>query len=174
METRNVDKDALLRIAACQVTVSLAQRLLDSIGEYFDDRFDKQVNRKFALRAFQLAARLDVPTFGDSAVQESLDNMWYYDNPLTRAARSVVQLLSDVVNFATQCGVLISVLQGHYEGARFLIVVGLLRLLYDIASESTFSRYHQRRSGTCGHVKNSLQYVLIGAMLRMGSEDIRR
>lgn len=150
MESRTVDKDALLHIAAGQVAVTVIQRVLEQIGEYFDERFDKQVARKFALRAFDVAARLDVPTHGDLSVQESIDNMWYYyENPLTRASRSGVQLLSDVVNFATQCGVLIAVLQGHYDGARFLIVVGVLRLLYDIASESTFNHYRRRGGERC-------------------------
>ncbi|KAJ3525756.1 hypothetical protein NMY22_g10441 [Coprinellus aureogranulatus] len=146
VETRSVDKDALLRIAAGQVAVSIIGRVLDSTGDHLDRRFDERVTNKFALRAFHVAARLDVPTHNDPSVRETIDDMWYsFQNPLTRAARSVVQLLSDVVNFATQFVVLISVLQGHYEGARFLIVVGLLRLLYDIARESgTYYRPHNR------------------------------
>ncbi|TEB32319.1 P-loop containing nucleoside triphosphate hydrolase protein [Coprinellus micaceus] len=175
VETRTVNKDALLRIAGGQVVVSVLQRGLRSLGNHLNERFDKRVGRKFASRAFRVAARLDVPTHGDSSVRQTIDSLYYYDeNPLTRGSRDVVQLFSDAVNFATQCGVLFSVLQGHYEGAQFLLVVGILRLLYDIAADAAPSRSRYRGRGAYAAKTTDDDYLQKSGLESMVAQDSYR
>ncbi|KAF5332651.1 hypothetical protein D9611_005204 [Ephemerocybe angulata] len=129
MEERKVDKDALFRIGAGRViTAFMQQVLLDSVT-FLGDRFNRRVRDGFALRHFQLSARLDIPTYHDKLHQ--LHSLQYGYRSVWAVFETAISAISTAVNLVAHTAVLYRVLNGHKE-MRFLLISGFVHIALEV------------------------------------------
>ncbi|KAF9242363.1 P-loop containing nucleoside triphosphate hydrolase protein [Melanogaster broomeanus] len=102
VESRTVDKDVLLQVAAGRVACTVAERLLQYSRSRISHPLNMAIKQFYSSHIFHAMARLDVPTFEDPAVQ--------------RQARVTSNVIMTVIRLSSQVTVLIGVLRDQQDG----------------------------------------------------------
>ncbi|KAG1777296.1 P-loop containing nucleoside triphosphate hydrolase protein [Suillus placidus] len=111
IETRTVDTTVLIHVAVGRVACTVATRLLQYARSRIVIPINMSIKRFYAGHIFHSMARLDVPTFEDSAVQRQLESAWASTNVIM----TVIRLLS-------QISVLFTVLREQQDGSLLAIL----------------------------------------------------
>ncbi|KAJ7037377.1 P-loop containing nucleoside triphosphate hydrolase protein [Mycena alexandri] len=118
VEHRTVDRDLLFQVALSRLICSAATRLLQHAQSRLYRPLNERIRQHFAVQAFHARARLDVPTYTDSAVQRQLENSTSssrssiaWNNVLT-----ILHLISTGVELVSQFSVLFAMLRDQRDG----------------------------------------------------------
>ncbi|KIL71102.1 hypothetical protein M378DRAFT_156053 [Amanita muscaria Koide BX008] len=84
LSERSVDKHFLLGTAAGRLLCSISSRLLTTFLKLIDEPLNKRIKRFYSKHYFHALARLDLPTFEDTAVQQQ------FEEALPRSTKSSV------------------------------------------------------------------------------------
>ncbi|KAF7340233.1 ABC transporter related protein [Mycena venus] len=74
VEYRTVDRNLLFQVAASRLICSAITRVLQHVQNLLYKPLNERIRQHYAIHNFHARARLDVPTYSDSAVQRQLDN----------------------------------------------------------------------------------------------------
>jgi hypothetical protein len=119
VDKRTVDKELLLRVAGGRVSCTMASRLLSHCRDRVQNPLNKRIKQHYSTHIFRAMARLDVPTFEDSAIQRQMESAW------STTGRSSVcwdtiqmasAMMSTLTRLFSQVSVLISVLHNQRDG----------------------------------------------------------
>ncbi|KAJ3547937.1 hypothetical protein NMY22_g1463 [Coprinellus aureogranulatus] len=175
VETRTVDKDALLRVAALRIVMPfLRHALRDCIG-ILSEAIHKRIEAFYTFRAFRTASKLDVPTFADKEVQQSfysLSSRGGYSHMTWYMFTSIMDIFSGVIYVASQVMVLISVFRDSPE-ALFLAAISMAQIFVDQIS-SHARMYRKRDTGVHAWKTSNDDYVLNKGLRSMASKEIYR
>lgn len=132
MERRTVDKSLLAHMTLGALGCKLAERLLEAARSKVSLPLQDRINKHYAVRLFEARARLDLPTFDDSAVQRQLDSASSVNGQgVAWGTISMVSgLVSTFLKIATQVTVLATVLKSQRDGL-LLAVLCLIPSLSD-------------------------------------------
>ncbi|KAJ7671929.1 P-loop containing nucleoside triphosphate hydrolase protein [Mycena rosella] len=118
VENRSVDRHLLIQVAASRLLCAAINRLLLHGQALLYRPLNEKIRQHYAVQTFQARARLDVPTYADSAVQRQLDNSSTssrtsiaWNNVLT-----TLHLVSTGIELVSQFSVLISMLRDQRDG----------------------------------------------------------
>ncbi|KAJ6573835.1 P-loop containing nucleoside triphosphate hydrolase protein [Mycena vulgaris] len=118
VENRSVDRHLLLQVAASRLICAAATRLLNHGQGLLYRPLNERIRQHYAVQSFQARARLDVPTYSDSAVQRQLDDSSTssrtsvaWNNVLT-----TLQLFATGIELVSQFSVLINMLRDQRDG----------------------------------------------------------
>ncbi|KAJ6569472.1 P-loop containing nucleoside triphosphate hydrolase protein [Mycena capillaripes] len=118
VEHRTVDRNLLLQVAASRLICSAATRLLQHGQNRLYKPLNERIRQHYAVQTFHARARLDVPTYADSAVQRQLENSTTssrtsiaWNNVLT-----TLHLVSTGVELVSQFSVLFNMLRDQRDG----------------------------------------------------------
>ncbi|KAG2030068.1 P-loop containing nucleoside triphosphate hydrolase protein [Suillus americanus] len=127
METHTVDKAVVIHVAVGRVTCAVASHLLRHIESRIRIPINMSIKQFYATHIFHSMARLDLPTFTDSAVQKQLDFALHHRMMGTSLAWQAVQGLTSLAATATsmlsQLFVLFTVLRKQQDGP-LLVILG--------------------------------------------------
>jgi hypothetical protein len=76
IETRTVDKAVLIRVAAGRTACTIVARILRYVQSRIKSPLNMSIKQFYAQHLFRSMARIDVPTFEDSAIQRQLESAW--------------------------------------------------------------------------------------------------
>ncbi|KAG1845090.1 P-loop containing nucleoside triphosphate hydrolase protein [Suillus subalutaceus] len=120
METHTVDTAVVIHVAVGRVTCAVASHLLQHIESRIRIPINMSIKQFYATHIFHSMARLDLPTFTDSAVQMQLDFAAHHRMMGTSLAWEAVQGLTSLATTATsmlsQLFVLLTVLRKQQDG----------------------------------------------------------
>lgn len=114
-----MDKDLLFRVAAGRFTCSVLTRLLRFGKQKIAIPLNSRIKHFYSVHIFHAMARLDVPTFDDTAVQRQLEQSFPPDSRSSVAWDTVVvtlHIFSTVLQLISQLSVLNGVLRGQRDG----------------------------------------------------------
>ncbi|KAG1825435.1 P-loop containing nucleoside triphosphate hydrolase protein [Suillus subaureus] len=127
METRTVDTAVVIHVAVGRVTCAVASHLLRHIQSRIRIPVNMSIKQFYARHIFHSMARLDLPTFTDSAVQKQLDFAAQHRVLGTSLAWEAIQGLTNLVATATsmfsQLFVLFTVVRKQQDGP-LLVILG--------------------------------------------------
>jgi hypothetical protein len=119
IETRTVDKAVLIRVAAGRTACTIVARILRYVQSRIMSPLNLSIKQFYIQLLFRSMARLDVPTFEDSAIQRQLESTgsaswgssvaWSTVSMTTGVAMTVIRLVS-------QLSVLSAVLREQQDG----------------------------------------------------------
>ncbi|EMD41302.1 hypothetical protein CERSUDRAFT_109898 [Gelatoporia subvermispora B] len=118
VETRTVDRQLLLRIAAGRIGTMTLQRFLRLCSSRAQVPLERRLKQHFTQHIFRARARLDLPTFDDPAVQRQLGGATPPGGRTVAAQtlRMSTDLMSACVYVTSQLGVLVNVLREQEDG----------------------------------------------------------
>lgn len=143
----------LFQIAAGRVACSLFTRILRYGKKRVSIPLNIRIKQYYSVHIFHAMARLDVPTFGDDAVQRQLEQSFSPNSRSSIAWDTIVmaiQIYSTALQLISQVSVLTGVLRGQRDG--FLLAA--LSFSYAFFRWSSTKRINYIRSG--GNLKPSL------------------
>ncbi|KAJ7924347.1 P-loop containing nucleoside triphosphate hydrolase protein [Mycena leptocephala] len=118
VEHRTVDRDLLFQVAASRLICGAITRLLQHGHTRLYKPLNERIRQHYSIHTFHARARLDVPTYADSAVQRQLDHSTtssrtsiVWNNVLT-----TLHLLSTGVELVSQFSVLFTMLRDQRDG----------------------------------------------------------
>ncbi len=101
IDTRAVDKSRLFHVCMGRIVCSVVSMLLARARRRVETPLNARIRRWYALHSFRARARLDLPTYGQSAVQRQLsdasENMWGQT-----VVWQTLELVTDIVSAAAQ------------------------------------------------------------------------
>ncbi|GBE78652.1 hypothetical protein SCP_0115410 [Sparassis crispa] len=124
IDTRTVDKDLLLHISFGRICCALATRLLTYTKSRLSYPLNARLKQHYSVHLFRARARLDFPTFSDTAVQRQLEEAsassgrsiaWDTFTMVSGAISTAIQIISQV-------SVLASVLRDQPDGPLLAIL----------------------------------------------------
>lgn len=119
MDERRVDRDLLFQIAAGRFACSVSGRVLRYGKQQIAIPLNTRIKHFYSVHTFHAMARLDVPTFDDTAVQRQLEQS-YPPNSRTSVAWDTVvttlHIFSSMLQLISQLSVLNGVLRGQRDG----------------------------------------------------------
>ncbi|KAJ3547942.1 hypothetical protein NMY22_g1464 [Coprinellus aureogranulatus] len=173
VETRSVDKDALLRVAALRIGVPFIQHALKDCIALLSAAIQRRIEVFYTSRAFRTASALDVPTFASQEVLNALRYMGRrgYSDTAWYMFTHVMEVFSSAIHVASQAVVLVNVFQDSPE-AMFLVAISLAQVFVDQIS----SRARSLRKGTTGGKSRSIFLVLTckGLRVMVSKESYRK
>ncbi|KAK7064847.1 ABC transporter related protein [Favolaschia claudopus] len=118
VEHRTVDRGVLFQVAASRLICNAITRLLNHGQALIYRPLNERIRRHYSVHTFQARARLDVPTFSDSAVQRQLDNITTSSRTSIawNNVQQILHLLSTGVELVSQFSVLYNLLQDQRDG----------------------------------------------------------
>ncbi|KAI0716183.1 P-loop containing nucleoside triphosphate hydrolase protein [Cerioporus squamosus] len=119
IETRTVDKERLLRIAAGRIACTTAEFFFDRIQKKVEKPLNARIRRWWALHCFHAYARLDHPTYNKTEVKRQLQDTtddYYGQSVIWRTLELVTDIVSIVTRLVAQTLVLVQVLRGQPDG----------------------------------------------------------
>ncbi|OBZ79064.1 hypothetical protein A0H81_00117 [Grifola frondosa] len=124
IDTRTVDKELLLRISLGRIACTVLKRVLSSVRARLSYPLSIRVKQQYSIHLFHARARLDLPTFEDSAVQRQLEdasnssgNGFAWDS-----LQMAIHIITAAVEVVSQVGVLASVLRDQRDGLLLAII----------------------------------------------------
>ena len=116
--TRTVDTELLLWICAGRIACTIASMVLGHVRERAQKKLNARIRRWFAVRTFEATARLDVPTFNLTSVQNQLGtaggNSHY--SVVWQTMQMGMEIVSTATNLGAQVFALMSMLRGGGDG----------------------------------------------------------
>ncbi|RPD54069.1 HlyB/MsbA family ABC transporter [Lentinus tigrinus ALCF2SS1-6] len=126
LETGTVDSQRLLYVCAGRIGCTIVSMVLRNVRRSAQRRLNRRIGRWFATQSFRVWARLDVPTFSSTQVQNQL-----ISGGVSAGHTTIWQMLQSLTEIASRCAqlgaqtfVLLNALKGHQGGA-FLTLVTL-------------------------------------------------
>jgi hypothetical protein len=118
VEQRSVDRRDLFKVALSRLVCAAISRLLTHAGLLLYRPLNDRIKQHYALQTFQARARLDVPTYADSAVQRQLDESTTSSRTSIawNSVLSTLHLLSTAIELVTQFSVLFNMLRDQRDG----------------------------------------------------------
>lgn len=142
VETRAVDKELLIRVAAGRVFCAVIRRLTDHFRSRVTVPLNQRIKGYYAGHIVEAYARLDVPTFDDPMVQRQLEAAW--SGKSSSVAWSTVQIVvstfSTVIQLISQVSVLIGVLHGQRDGTMIAVLSFASPVLQWFRTQKIWSR----------------------------------
>lgn len=118
VENRSVDRHLLIQVAASRLLCAAINRLLLHAQSRLYTPLNERIRQHYAVQTFRARARLDVPTYADSAIQRQLDNSSTssrtsiaWNNVLT-----TLHLMSTGIELVSQFSVLLNMLRDQRDG----------------------------------------------------------
>ncbi|KAJ7451050.1 P-loop containing nucleoside triphosphate hydrolase protein [Mycena latifolia] len=118
LEKRSVDRHLLLQVAASRLICAAVTRLLHHGQSLLYRPLNERIRQHYAVQTFHARARLDVPTYADSAVQRQLND----SNTSSRTSiawtnvLTTLHLLSTAIELVSQFSVLVNMLRDQRDG----------------------------------------------------------
>ncbi|KAJ7691891.1 P-loop containing nucleoside triphosphate hydrolase protein [Mycena rosella] len=125
IENRSVERYLLFQVAASRLVCAAITRLPFYGQSLLFRPLNDRIQQHYAVKTFHAQARLDIPTYTNSAVQRQLDNSSAgsrtsiaWNNVL-----KIFELLSTVIELVSQFSVLISMLRDQRDGPLATIIL---------------------------------------------------
>ncbi|RPD56235.1 P-loop containing nucleoside triphosphate hydrolase protein [Lentinus tigrinus ALCF2SS1-7] len=141
IETRTVDKERLIRIAAGRLACTVAAFFFDRIMRIVGRPLNAHIRRWWALHCFHAYARLDNATYDKTEVRRQLRDTtddYYGQSVIWRT----IELVSDIVTLITrsvaQTLVLVQVLRGQPDGPMLAVLTLSAEVLVCVAQMPIF------------------------------------
>ncbi|EIW86264.1 P-loop containing nucleoside triphosphate hydrolase protein [Coniophora puteana RWD-64-598 SS2] len=141
VEQRTVDIDTLIHVAGGRVACTIASRLLSYGRSRLGLPLNSRIRQHYSTHIFHSMARLDVPTFSDSAVQRQLESAWstsYRSSVAWETIQMTSAVMTTSLRLISQMSVLVAVLRDQRDGPLLAIMS---------FSQSLFSWYTMRKGG---------------------------
>lgn len=125
IETRAVDTTVLIHVAVGRVACTVATRLLQYARSRIVIPINMSIKQFYAGHIFHSMARLDVPTFEDSAVQRQLESAWaspWGTSVAWETVQSSTNVVMTVIRLLSQISVLFAVLREQQDGPLLAIL----------------------------------------------------
>ena len=180
IDTRTVDKSRLFHVCAGRILCSLVSMLLVRATRRVETPLNARIRRWYALHSFGARARLDLPTYGQAAVQRQLndasDNLWGQT-----VVWQTLELATDIVSAAAQLLASVVVLfqvlsaSGQSDG---LVLAGLTLFGETYYLLSQFDAFRRGR-GACwsrrrfGYVCDNVMAVWLATTFNKGYLKMR-
>ncbi|RPD56247.1 P-loop containing nucleoside triphosphate hydrolase protein [Lentinus tigrinus ALCF2SS1-7] len=132
IETRTVDKERLIRIAAGRLTCTVASFFLDQIRAKVERPLNAHIRRWWALHCFHAYARLDHPTYNKTEVKRQLQDTtddYYGQSVIWRTIELASDIVSIVTRLVAQTLVLVQVLHGQPDGPLLAVLTLFAQVL---------------------------------------------
>ncbi|KAG1746810.1 P-loop containing nucleoside triphosphate hydrolase protein [Suillus lakei] len=123
--TRTVDTTVLIHVAVGRVACTVATRLLQYARSRIVIPINMSIKQFYAGHIFHSMARLDVPTFEDSAVQRQLESAWaspWGSSVAWQTVQSSTNVVMTVIRLLSQISVLFAVLREQQDGPLLAIL----------------------------------------------------
>ncbi|KAI0757787.1 HlyB/MsbA family ABC transporter [Daedaleopsis nitida] len=137
LETRTVDTRYLLSICAGRIACTVATIALSKVRLRAEKKLSSRIRRWFALRSFRAYARLDVPTFGSTPVQQQLAasaDEFSGNTVVWDSVRMVADIVSSCAELGANCYMLLRALSGQKDGRALALVMTLYEALPTLSS----------------------------------------
>ncbi|KAG2364745.1 hypothetical protein BDR07DRAFT_1450146 [Suillus spraguei] len=125
IETRTVDTAVLIHVAVGRVACTVATRLLQYARSRIVIPINMSIKQFYAGHIFHSMARLDVPTFEDSAVQRQLESAWaspWGTSVAWETVQGSTNVVMTVIRLLSQISVLFTVLREQQDGPLLAIL----------------------------------------------------
>ncbi|KAG1829492.1 P-loop containing nucleoside triphosphate hydrolase protein [Suillus variegatus] len=125
IETRTVDTTVLIHVAIGRVACTVATRLLQYARSRIVIPINMSIKQFYAGHIFHSMARLDVPTFEDSAIQRQLESAWaspWGTSVAWETVQSSTNVVMTVIRLVSQISVLFTVLREQQDGPLLAIL----------------------------------------------------
>ncbi|KAJ8595027.1 P-loop containing nucleoside triphosphate hydrolase protein [Rhizopogon salebrosus TDB-379] len=119
IETRTVDKAVLIRVAAGRTACTIVARILRYVQSRIMSPLNLSIKRFYIQLLFRSMARLDVPTFEDSAIQRQLESTWsasWGSSVAWSTVSMTTGVAMTVIRLVSQLSVLSAVLREQQDG----------------------------------------------------------
>jgi hypothetical protein len=145
METRTVDTTVVIHVAVGRVACAIASYLLQHMQNVIKIPINISIKQLYASHIFHSMARLDLPTFTDSSVQNQLNFAFHHrvmGNSLAwDTINGLTKLATMVTGRLSQLFVMSRVLRKQHDGP-LLVILGL--------SQSAIRWYRTQRHPSLG------------------------
>lgn len=138
IDTRTVDKDFLVRISVGRMACAVLGRLLGHAKTTISYPLSKRLKQHYTVHLFYARARLDLPTFEDSAVQRQLEEA---SQSFSRSGVAwdtfsmVTSALSTAVHITSEVSMLAAILKDQPDGT-LLATISLSQSILDWMSRA--------------------------------------
>ena len=125
--TGTVDTELLLGICAGRIACTIASMVVGHVRQRAQKKLNARIRRWFALRAFEAKARLDVPTFNLTGVQNQLaaaSGDSHY-SVVWQTMQMGMEIVGTTTKLGTQMFALLSTLRGDDDG-RVMVLATLV------------------------------------------------
>ncbi|KAG1908604.1 P-loop containing nucleoside triphosphate hydrolase protein [Suillus fuscotomentosus] len=128
METSTVDTTVVIHVAVGRVTCAVASHLLRHIQRRMEIPINMSIRQFYTRHVFHSMARLDLPTFTDSAVRQQLGfvtrprNMHVETSLAWEVVQDLASLATTTTTMISQFFVLFTVLQKQQDGPLLMIL----------------------------------------------------
>ncbi|EDR16100.1 uncharacterized protein LACBIDRAFT_301848 [Laccaria bicolor S238N-H82] len=133
VDTRSIDTQLLIRIAAGRFLCQAATRISRHAKSRLAHPLNSRIKQYYSVHTFRAMARLDAPTFDDSAVQRQLEESLSPNSRSTiawDAVTTVLHIATTLIQLTSQLSVLVSVLR-HQRDGPLLALLSFAHLLYE-------------------------------------------
>ena len=123
---RRIDNYLLTKAATGRVLCSISSRFLAIFLKLVEEPLNKRIKQFYTLHYFHAIARLDVPTFEDTAVQQQLEQALPKSSRSSIAWDTIVALSNTcfkVLSLVSEFAVLIQVLRDQRDGVLLASIV---------------------------------------------------
>jgi hypothetical protein len=120
-----VDTTVLIHVAVGRVACTVATRLLQYSRSRIVIPINMSIKQFYAGHIFHSMARLDVPTFEDSAIQRQLESAWaspWGTSVAWETVQSSTNVVMTVIRLLSQMSVLFTVLREQQDGPLLAIL----------------------------------------------------
>ncbi|KAG1908605.1 P-loop containing nucleoside triphosphate hydrolase protein [Suillus fuscotomentosus] len=133
METPTIDTTVVIHVAVGRVTCAVASHLLKHIQRRMEIPINISIRQFYARHLFHSTARLDLPTFTDSAVQLQFDSVTNSRTMHTSLAWQAVHRLASLTTMTTgmlsELFVLFTILRKQQNGP-LLVILGFSQSMF--------------------------------------------
>ena len=139
VDTRSIDTRLLIRVAAGRFLCQAATRISRHAKSRLTHPLNSRIKQYYSVHTFRAIARLDAPTFDDSAVQRQLEESLSPNSRSTiawDAVTTVLHILATLIQLTSQLSVLISVLR-HQRDGPLLALLSFAHSLYEWYSSTS-------------------------------------
>ncbi|RPD78581.1 HlyB/MsbA family ABC transporter [Lentinus tigrinus ALCF2SS1-7] len=141
LETGTVDSQRLLYVCAGRIGCTIVSMVLRNVRRSAQRRLNRRIGPWFATQSFRAWARLDVPTFSSTQVQNQL-----ISGGVSAGHTTIWQMLQSLTEIASRCAqlgaqtfVLLNALKGHQGGAFLTLVTLASEILPYVSQFKAFS-----------------------------------
>lgn len=117
MESRSVEKTVLFRVLFFRISCMALSRLAYDAQSWAATRITSKMQVYYAEHILRAHVQLDVPTYDDPAVRGQLHSgVATRRNAAWTCIKTMINIISTIIQLLTQLSVLITVLKGHPDG----------------------------------------------------------
>ncbi|KAJ8582269.1 P-loop containing nucleoside triphosphate hydrolase protein [Rhizopogon salebrosus TDB-379] len=173
IETRTVDKAVLIRVAAGRTACTIVARILRYVQSRIMSPLNLSIKQFYIQHLFRSMARLDVPTFEDSAIQRQLESTWSTSWGSSIAWSTVCMttgVAMTAIRLVSQLSVLSAVLREQQDGS-------LLAILTFVQSLSDWYNSRLRMplsSSVWAATTTNVDYIRMQGLKKLVNKDVRK